>query len=83
MFKFENEKIIVTVSFDPVKNINSIFFNGEIVYFKEPVTGSYLIEARPKENGSYVEGIGVYSVCYELTKEAALGQAMDYIKKTM
>lgn len=75
---FEDDLIRVSVNYDEEKVLDSIYINGEIVKFEKPIKGSYCVEARPKEEGAYIEGIGLCSVSYELTEIDAVRRALKY-----
>ena len=77
----QNKKIIVEIKYDPDKVIDSIYKNGEIVPLKKPRIGAWRVEAWPKQEGAYIEGIGIYSVCFQLTFDKALKSGNNYIKK--
>lgn len=80
-YKFENEKLTVSVSYDSAKVLTGIGINGQIVKFEKPISGGWCVEAAPKKKGDYIDGVGVYSVCYELELDNALNRAMEFIKK--
>ena len=80
-YKLENDTITVSVRYDGEKVLTSEVVNGKIVDLKKPIIGAWCIQARPNQEGTYLEGIGIYSVCYELTEKDAHNRALDYLKK--
>lgn len=80
LIKIETDEIIITADYDATKKITSIYHDkiGTIMLDK-PIIGAYLVEARPKKDGAFIDGIGLWSCSYEITKDEAIKTAQEYL----